>query len=151
MDPGLLLGEKIGSFLNLKSSALPPPGKELGCKSKSKSKEGDGHEQGKAHKLGHSSQPGARSLSVENLLKYIDQLDPRSFAQFARRWSSRTPIKIKKGHDVSYLNMETFCQKEPLTLPSEGLRGRSQERSRSRAGLPTTQLRHRHPPSDFRR
>ena len=56
MDPGLLLGEKIGSFLNLKSSALPPPGKELG--GKSKSKEGDGHEQGKAHKLGHSSQPG---------------------------------------------------------------------------------------------
>ena len=56
MDPGLLLGEKIGSFLNLKSSALPSPGKELS--GKSESKEGDGHEQGKAHKLGHSSQPG---------------------------------------------------------------------------------------------
>ena len=74
MDPGLLFGEKYWKMFsilkNLKSNAIPSPGQELG--GKGESKEGDGHEQGKTDKLGHSSQPGVRSISEENSLKYID-------------------------------------------------------------------------------
>ena len=56
---------------DLKSIALPSPSQHLG--GGSEAEEGDGHHQGKAHKLSHSAQPGTRSPDFE--FKHLPMLN----------------------------------------------------------------------------
>ena len=72
---------------DLKSTALPSPSQHLG--GGSEAEEGDGHHQGKAHKLSHSAQPGTRGPDFEfkhlSMLNCSPKIDPKSKKVFYPR------------------------------------------------------------------